>query len=277
MTSSPYDGYSRTISDIAVISTDAKGLVTVFNQPAEKMLGYIAEEIIGQPAPIVDFEHLCEHCEEQKNTPYERNFIHKNGNTIGMEVIPSPIKGNEGQLTGFLFTATQASSSEEPFTLNDLPNRKMLEIVLDREIRRTQRDEKPLSFLKIDMDFSKAYINHYGDVKEEQCLTKIGKALRGRLKRASDFLAYTDGDEFMVILPSTDRSGAVKIAEQLRLIVVGMGLAHPASTVEKIVTISIGIAHLLPTQDTEIDEVLRLADQGLQQAKDDGRNCTRLG
>lgn len=277
MRKSLYGKFSGRPANIAVISTDTEGRVTVFNRQAEEILGYIPEEIIGQQAPIKDFESFCGHIEEQKNIPNEAQLIHKSGELIGMEIITSPIKNNQGATAGYLFTATRVNTDKSITGTEQLPDMHVANIVLEREIRRTEREGQPLSVLKIDIDFYKSYRKEYGEAETQICLNHVAQVLAERIQRASDFLAYPGHDEFLVILPNTDMPGTVKVAEQLRLRIAALNLEHKASEIGKIVTASIGIANLVPERETTLADVLAIADKGLKEAKSDGRNCSRIG
>lgn len=272
-----YGSSSMKRADIAVISTDIEGKVTVFNQSAERILGYVPDEIIGQDAPLADFDGVKKAAEENKALPVMEKFIHKNGDLVGMEVILSPIRNIDGTTTGFLFTANQNQDAEHLRNHHDLPDKATFDIILDQEIRRNQREEHELAVLKIDLDHYKAYQEHYGDEKTQASLTQIAQVFDERIQRAGDFLAYHAHDEFLLVLPNTDRPGTVKVSEQLRLLVQQLRIQHEHSNVADCITVSIGIAHLTPTRDTTLEQVMSLADSALTQAKQDGRNCSRLG
>lgn len=277
MTRAYYGNSSRKRTDIAVISTDVEGRVTVFNQSAERLLGYFPEEIIGQGAPIRNFDQVCAQVGDAQALPLTEEFIHKNGDLIGMEVILSPIRNNEGRTTGFLLTASRHDESAQLKSPNDLPNRSTFDIILDREIRRTQREGQEIAVLKIDVDHYKDYLKQYGEAETNACLTQIAQAFDQRIQRAGDFLAFGSHDEFLVILPNTDKPGTVKVAEQLRLMVQQLDMRHEKSNQASHVSVSIGIAHLAASRDTTPEQVMAIADNALKQAKQEGRNCSRLG
>lgn len=264
-------------ADIAVISTDLEGTVTVFNQSAERILGYHPDDIIGQSAPIADFEAIRQEADQAQAAPVMQKFIHKNGDLIGMEVILSPIRNVDGLTTGFLFTANQAETPDHLRSHHDLPDKSTFDIILDQEIRRNQREGHAMAVLKIDLDHYKAFLDHHGEEQTDAMLTQVAQAFDERIQRAGDFLAYHAHDEFLLILPNTDRPGTVKVAEQLRIMVQSLAIPHGHSEVADCITASIGIAHLVPTRDTKLDHVMAIADGALAQAKQDGRNCSRLG
>lgn len=265
----------RMVRDIAVISTDMSGKITVFNHVAEQILGYPAQEIIGKAIPIDDFMNFQADPESFFNRPIEAEFTHANGEPILLEALLSPIQNAEGADRGILLTAHRVFQQRESFTIQSIPDENVFNIVLKREINRLQRDGQTLSVIKIDIDHYTAYLQHYGETKTKELLQEIGYTLQERIQRASDLLAYCGSDEFWVLLPNTDLPGVVKVAEQLRLKVMGLAWPTHVSDIDNKITVSLGIAHLSPKRETTVDDVRSLADAALAEAKSQGRNCTR--
>lgn len=270
------DNLTLGVLDLIVISTDLDGNVTVFNSVAEETLGYYTQEIIGKEIPITNFESYKQNILAQTNTPNIAAFNDVNGNKIELELNTSSIKNQKGEITGLLFTATKPLRLAVTTSANDLPGLSVLELVLDRELRRLQRETKPLSLIKVDVDYFRAYKQQYGTTQTKKCLNDIAYVLQERIQRAGDLLAYGSIDEFYILLPNTDRSGAVTVAEHLRLMVAGLELENTASQVGTAVTISLGVVVLYPNDSYNRHLVLGKLEEALQQAKQDGRNCTRV-
>ncbi|MFH1176791.1 MAG: diguanylate cyclase [Acidobacteriota bacterium] len=159
--------------------------------------------------------------------------------------------------------------------LTGIANRRRFEERLEAEWKRAVRAHTPLTMLMIDIDHFKAFNDTYGHQRGDLCLKSVAAALSDGLPRAGDSVARYGGEEFAVILPLTDRAGAVKVAEQLRLRIEELGIAHRASEVSRAVTISCGVATFVPTTEIEVEELIRLADEALYRAKQSGRNRTR--
>lgn len=151
--------------------------------------------------------------------------------------------------------------------LTELPDHHVFEKVLDRELRRMHRDQHPLSLLSIQVDDFSACKNALGVDLSENHLKQIAHALSERVQRAGDLLTYNGDDKFSVILPNTDKPGAVKLAEQLRLCIAALEIP---------LTISVGIANLIPENETDNQLLIQSAEKGLQQAIKDGKNCSRF-
>lgn len=159
--------------------------------------------------------------------------------------------------------------------LTGIGNRRRFEERLLAEWKRAVRARSYLSLVMIDIDHFKPYNDACGHQRGDECLKAVATALVDGLPRSGDSVARYGGEEFAVILPLTDRPGAVKVAESLRLRVEALALPHTSSSVAPVVTISCGVATFVPAIDIHTDELIRLADEALYHAKQGGRNQTR--
>lgn len=159
--------------------------------------------------------------------------------------------------------------------LTRLANRRHFEQHQIDELHRAQRLGYPVSMLMLDVDYFKAFNDHYGHAEGDACLVALAALLKGRFKRAGEMVARVGGEEFAVLLPGMDLQAAQETAEQLRLAIADLHIPHAGSERER-VTVSIGVAQWSVEQggDTEqiIDSLMRTADAGLYQAKRTGRN-----
>jgi len=106
----------------------------------------------------------------------------------------------------------------------------------------------------------------------DSCLKEVAHTLKDTLHRATDLVARYGGEEFAVILADTDLDGAVKVAEDLRFQVENLKIEHLNSHVNKYVTISLGVAVILPSWEHTPAALIAAADQALYTAKHLGRN-----
>lgn len=157
--------------------------------------------------------------------------------------------------------------------LTGVPNRRFFDETLQREWRRATRSGKTLALLMIDIDHFKLYNDNYGHLAGDQCLKQVSLTMSDVLLRPADFLARYGGEEFAVVLPETDIPGAVHIAAELTDSITALAIPHAFSPVSTLVTVSIGIAAIVPDKDNLKPEILiSIADQALYQAKNQGRN-----
>lgn len=155
--------------------------------------------------------------------------------------------------------------------LTGISNRRSMDRCLRHEWNRLFRVNRPLSLLFIDLDFFKQYNDTYGHDGGDQCLIQVAKILRNHSQRSYDMAARFGGEEFAVILPETSEEDALKIAETILADLERLQIPHAGSGVAKHVTLSVGVATMVPNQP-DSDDFLRLsADRALYQAKKMGR------
>lgn len=134
------------------------------------------------------------------------------------------------------------------------------------EISRAKRRGQALSVIMLDIDYFKTINDRFGHEAGDQVLAALAATVLGTL-RGGDIFARLGGEEFIVMLPGQDFSEAARMAERLRLLVAEMEV----SCCPVRVTVCAGVAGLESESD-DIGALLRRADQGLYQAKNQGRN-----
>jgi diguanylate cyclase (GGDEF)-like protein len=157
-------------------------------------------------------------------------------------------------------------------SLTGLANRRVFDETLKVECARLKRIRSDVSLVMIDVDHFKALNDSEGHQRGDEYLKLVGSELRRLAKRQIDLAARYGGEEFAVILPETDAAGARRVAESMRLAVVGLQLPHPASPVSPLLTISVGVATVTREWHSSPEELIAAADQALYEAKRNGRN-----
>lgn len=160
--------------------------------------------------------------------------------------------------------------------LTGIANRRYFDQYLEREWRRGVRSSTPFSLVMCDIDYFKAYNDTYGHQGGDDCLKKVAATIKSTLKRPGDLVARYGGEEFVIVMPETNVNGAAVLAESLRAGVEALGIAHANSQVNKCVTISLGVATIVPSLDSSPEELLSSADKALYRAKKEGRNRVKL-
>ncbi|MBI4125016.1 MAG: diguanylate cyclase [Deltaproteobacteria bacterium] len=158
-----------------------------------------------------------------------------------------------------LYTQTRELSVTDELT--GVFNRRHFNQVLQLEWKRAVRFKRELSVLMIDIDFFKKYNDTFGHPKGDEALKKMGRLLDKNLREV-DTVARFGGEEFVALLPDTDKRGALAVAEKLR---------HLVQEQVKCITVSIGVA-TFPEDVKEMDDLIDHADIALYDAKDQGRN-----
>ncbi|RJP79138.1 MAG: GGDEF domain-containing protein [Desulfobacteraceae bacterium] len=156
--------------------------------------------------------------------------------------------------------------------LTQIPNRRRFDEHLSNEWNRMKRDRKPISLILCDIDFFKLYNDHYGHQEGDGCLQAVAEAIQASAKRPADLAARYGGEEFAMILPDTDITGAIHIAHKACRAISELRIPHALSTVEKHITLSLGVACAIPSQEKAPEDLIREADNALYQAKKKGRN-----
>ncbi len=155
--------------------------------------------------------------------------------------------------------------------LTGLHNRRHFDVVCAAEWERARRDHRPLAVLFIDVDYFKSYNDHHGHRAGDDCLAAVGKAVGQSLQRPADLAARYGGDELVVLLPDTDTDGALDVARRVVAAIGALDIPHGGSSFGR-VTLSIGVAQLVPGPNHTFQELLERADHALYAAKQAGRN-----
>ncbi len=155
--------------------------------------------------------------------------------------------------------------------LTGVPNKRALDDTLKRMVAQAARSVSPLAAVMLDLDHFKQVNDVYGHEKGDEVLAAIGAALRDTL-RESDFVGRYGGEEFLILLPDTDRDGATAVAETIRAAVELVKVPG----VERAVTASLGIA-VAPDDAGDPTRLIRNADKALFTAKARGRNRVEGG
>lgn len=156
--------------------------------------------------------------------------------------------------------------------LTGLANRRYFDAVYEREWRRAQRYGHCMSVMFIDIDYFKKYNDHYGHQQGDECIKTIATIISTQAQRAGDLAARYGGEEFVVIYPQTNADDLKSIGERTLSAIRDAQLANERSDIGDIVTASIGLACCIPSQSLNMEALLKLADENLYKAKENGRN-----
>jgi len=156
--------------------------------------------------------------------------------------------------------------------LTGIYNRAAFDDYFKRTWFQQRRDKKPLSLIFIDVDHFKLYNDTYGHIKGDYCLKYVAQVLKIHTSRPADFVARYGGEEFAILLPDTMSQGAEHIANSILKRLKKLALQHESSPVARHITVSMGIATLIPTKKHSMESFINDADKALYTSKQLGRN-----
>jgi diguanylate cyclase (GGDEF)-like protein len=155
--------------------------------------------------------------------------------------------------------------------LTGLANRRFFDEMSAREWRRCERVLKPMAVVMLDVDFFKKYNDTYGHQAGDECLKGVARSVARAAPRATDLAARYGGEEFVLVLGETTTEGAKQVAANICEYVAQLNMAHSASDIGH-VSVSCGVASALPVEGMSFDILLKIADEALYKAKQQGRN-----
>lgn len=156
--------------------------------------------------------------------------------------------------------------------LTGLSNRRYLDEYLATEWKRGLREQTALSVVMIDVDEFKRYNDTYGHLAGDEVLKNLAGIIRYSVARPADMVARFGGEEFIAVLPNTDLAGAHQVAEKMRCRLEEFEIPHKTATAASYVTISAGVASMIPRKSKASADLVAGADAALYEAKSAGRN-----
>lgn len=277
-----------------IVIINQRGIIESASEAIEKTFGWVQDEIIGKRFDKL----LARDFKDKYNLIFDSNLNKGSSNLVGTT---HEIQGHHRMKRDFpcelsinyiyipdldktLYTAVLRDISVRKATeqkmgwlsthdeLTKIYNRRYFNEQIDREWLRLQRAQDPLSVIIIDVDYFKNYNDYLGHQTGDTCLKMIASSLQECCRRSTDFVARFGGEEFIVVLPSTDINGARKIANVIQEGVHNLSIPHPSSKCSKKVSVSLGIATMVPSAACSYERLIRFADQALYKAKEAGRD-----
>ncbi len=277
-------------SDDAIISQSLEGIIATWNSGAQRLYGYTKEEVAGRyisllvppdhsdETPVIISRIVNGQCVES----YETVRMKKDGTLIDVSLTMSPIKDASGKITGasaIYHDITERKQAEELLwrsstldSLTGISNRRAFDVSLDDEWKRAQRGEYKISLMMIDVDQFKRYNDTYGHLKGDESLRQVAKTLKRDAQRHGDIAARFGGEEFAVIFSMQEEQKAIRFATKICMDVEALKIPHETSGISDYLTVSIGVASIIPTRDTTMIDLVKSADDALYKAKEEGRN-----
>ncbi len=156
--------------------------------------------------------------------------------------------------------------------LTKVANRRSFDKYLEQEWKNVGSGRSSLSLILCDIDYFKNYNDTYGHQAGDLCLMQVAQAIERAVKRSSDQVSRYGGEEFAVVLPNTSLAGVEQVAIEIQREIQQLNIPHSRSEVSECITLSLGISAVSCTQNKHAAMLVAAADQGLYQAKYEGRN-----
>ncbi len=156
--------------------------------------------------------------------------------------------------------------------LTQIANRRYFSEFYSSEWRRACREKGSVGLIMMDIDCFKAFNDHYGHLKGDECLALVAQQLKSVVQRPRDFVARYGGEEFVVLLPSIEAEGVSVVAKRLKQALAQLNIPHEYSVAGKSVSLSMGLAWCRPEADFRPEQLIAAADEALYSAKDAGRD-----
>ncbi len=229
-------------------------------------------------------KQVRERTGELENTLHENRKINRalHNTTMRMEAEMEGRRRVERELRQANEALTQLSFQD---VLTGIHNRRYFEEFLAREWQRAKRKKNELALILIDVDDFKSYNDAYGHPAGDACLKAVAHVLNKTAKRAADMAARYGGEEFVMVFPDTTAAVALGLAERARKNVAALRIAHRRSSIAArdavdggpYVSISLGVASVVPCEPMSSAALIAAADAALYEAKRRGRNQAVVG
>lgn len=240
-----------------------------------------------------DRDYVVNFCvaQSQAGLDHEADYraLTKDNGHVWIRDVVHVVRNDQGEpeaLVGFMFDISERKKTEERLLamqkelealsfkdgLTNIANRRRFNASLELEWESARSNGQPLSVLMFDIDFFKQYNDLYGHVKGDRCLVDIAQTLDLALDGPRDLVARFGGEEFVVLLPQTDASVALKVAERCQRLIKKQAIIHAQSPHEQRITVSIGVGSVVPGEHLKPSDFIEAVDRQLYAAKRNGRN-----
>jgi diguanylate cyclase (GGDEF)-like protein/PAS domain S-box-containing protein len=288
----------RAPEGIVICDAQAKDFPVVYvNAAFEKLTGYAAADLVGSNLRLLQGADREQEGRRRINEALLfgqecrvllRNY-RKSGELLWNEMYLQPMRSAEGVVTHFVGFFRDASSRLKsadrsieglPAWLREdrvtgLSSRAWFDELLEREWLVARREEQSLTLVLFDIDAMALYNDTFGKAAGDACLKRIGRTIAGAFRRGTDVVARWEGGVIAVLAAHRDGVSVARVVDHAQSTVskvAQMRVHHPRSPTQKFVTVTAGLATVVPHRDEEVPvRLLERANQALAEAKRDLR------
>ncbi len=274
-----YDMVVENLGD-GVLILDNDNLIVDINPAAQKLLGVTSKEAIGEAVQVV-LARWPDLVARFLDVPSIQTVvaIETHGETLHFDIRISPISNRTGLRYGRVVTIRdvtertrllqeiEAQAITDPLT--GLYNRRHFLQIFEQEISRSVRYKEPLSLLMFDLDHFKDINDTYGHIAGDYALQEIARLLKNNLRNC-DLVGRYGGEEFIILLPGSDKEAAYRTADRIRAQLSSRVFHFEEDDFH--ITTSIGVAELNEVAPGALAPLIKAADNALYRAKSLGRN-----
>ena len=256
------------------------------NQAFTELTGYSKEEVIGKTPRILQSKGTSEETKKLIRKGLEdkvsvrvtiKNYS-KTGKEYWLDLSITPLFNDQGEathivsiqrdVTEYIYTQNKLEELSRTDPLTGLINRRVFDEMAEKEFYRYQNQNIHYSLLALDIDYFKRINDKYGHLTGDYVLASFSTLCEKNI-RSQDKIARIGGEEFCIILPATDKVGAIEVAEKLRRAISNARFKQDEHEIA--VTVSIGVSQV-KMSDYDYVAMLKRADENLYRAKHQGRN-----
>ena len=279
--------FNKVVDENVITSTaDAKGFITDVSKAFCEIAGYEKEELIGKPHNIVRhpempsslFEELWTTIKSGKQWKGEVKNLRKDGTFYWVKVIIEPNFDRDNNITGFTSVRQDITDRKRIYELSitdgltSLYNRRYFNDITQDILDKSSRTNDVFGFLILDIDNFKKYNDTYGHQMGDDVLIQVANSLKQSFKRSEDKIFRLGGEEFGVLISAKKEEHVLTLAEQARENIQALGIVHEKNLPSETVTASFGLVIVHSKDHLSLDEVYKIGDDKLYEAKNNGRN-----
>lgn len=261
---------------------DKDGTIVESSNSFAELCGVSKEELEGKTIYDTISNDSCENCIEKikiallENKEYQteikQQYLPEKATWVDMQITPIQ---NEEYFSVKRYDVTDKKCIQELCdidVLTSLYNRRFFNSIMPKEIQRVKRDKNSLVFMMLDVDNFKKYNDTYGHQMGDRALVSVASVLKDVTKRGSDFAFRLGGEEFGILTSSMSLEEAVALGDLINKKLFDLKVEHSKNDASPYLSSSIGLVYYDDGEVDDIDTIMKLSDEMLYEAKENGRN-----